>query len=347
VEEWNSVYDSLYFFTTNPKEGMKTERYLWVQKDEGSPTNLYSINIPDISHLNRNLAVPFIIHEMAHSIRTGDSMHQRRNRTLRQAVVTHIRSEVCIFIKNTEPEKANDEKVSRLISERLTLCDTFNAGTYSLSAARFAEKLIELLNKMVNSTNNIDSEDKTLYYALKSLSMQEIVTDFKDIIIEARADMMMCCICGLNVRSYLECHHSYNKNNLIKYAAISADNITLPRVAAVLKTLMRISTKGALNIKDYPRCTGIREFVRKVEDEMHREADIIAIIAEYLTALSEHINKKLKEALASEDGGSVDSFNKTLELFKHDKKLNCSEQVTRLYAEWYRSLGDFIKNEPQ
>jgi len=159
------------------------------------------------------------------------------------------------------------------------------------------------------------------------------IRSFREIMREARADILMCIICGFDSVAYLKCHLSLVEDNLLRFN--ERDPEYLLRVASVLSVL---SNKDAQSLRDdnpHRECNPqfLENFLKQWDDERIR----IDILHDYLDNVKRITEENLNN-LNERHPNDYDKIQPTLDFFNNYHKYSHGKIAEHLYSEWYEAM---------
>jgi hypothetical protein len=378
-------YDPYFFIVVDPYGKINSTNYFIGVHKEGDHA-VRSVNFPDISYFVPKFSAHYLAHEIGHYIDTGECesyegidvdkeyiMSTRpRNEALDAIVRLGAMKHVWDVMYGQSKKPPLDKKKFESFFKGCLKNELFGKGfDYGLKQINFAEQCVAHIetfcdrlfdNKVYLLDDDLYTSDDIEFYgrffsALKSLkrSGKTIVRDYRLTIREARADIVMCKVCGFDYKQYyyyimkLIADNKitsvfYDYRNMIRVLSVIAALGGIYLITKILNELGSPEFINEMNVKMKAVNNNKDEYIYPLRQVMRKNSDIVLVLSDYLKAFAKYIDKKLE--ISASRTIKERGIKEIVELFRcHDREdNNPAENLWLLYSEWYSAM-EFWKKE--
>lgn len=321
--------------------------------------DIIDISIPDAEYFNPE-EWPYMVHELAHYLKSTTDKNVIRNKVF----LNMIKDYILITLMNKDEDNQAESTVSKLESMKfiINLIDSYEIPNLEEEPKDFIRECIksmymwnERIKKLIEShaffkkyswihenlTSTISGYPSVLHMTPQSERGEKIYPSFdlfgiyeifKDIIREARADIIMCEICEMNIEKYLK----IMKKPLVYEKKLE---LTAPyaiyglRFFAVLLAICE-NDYDLLNVKILSLNSEFREYITPFISQVSHYREFLRELCDYLCIVKKAVRKGIDEDC---------EIKRLMKIFSNysnssEKENYFHTTLSQLMNAWYRSL---------
>lgn len=333
--------DNLIFIAMDSKQRINSVNYFAeanLKRTRNDYKHIISVHLPNAHYFNPKYSMPYLIHEIGHYMKITGTQNESRNKAIHNYCILYAKCYVMDYImKHPSHEQSLDvystlfDDYCDLVKEKFTFRKNLNPKLFKKECVRFIIELYSVL-KYICEDKKDECHIQTMLDLKEAFESLVENMDFINMIViiirEARADMIMISICGMDVIDYIRTQFEFMRDNLIDnyYDDISY----YLRTASVVQAFCDMNRLLVSDIEQNLTKT-LDDFSTKIFDVMKTQYDFVGCVSDYLCNLSEELNKNEKT--------KEDKYQNTnLERFYKNFSASPIEYVKFYMDEWYENL---------
>lgn len=326
----------LITLSMNPTKFISSQRYT---RNNDSVEDIIDVNIPNAEYYNPD-QWPYMAHELAHYLKTTKKKNTDRNKVFLEMVKDYILLQM--MNKNKEIFQSSRAKTIETTDFIIQVLESYKKFDFKEEPSEFinhCKLYIETLHEKLTEITGAYLSYRKYEWLSDELNVmitnRYIIFDIlKEIIREARADIIMYELCEMNISKYISMMKK--QFNMLDTLPVNEPyNAYSLRMIAVLFTLCK-KNENLLLQEVYNLDKKLSDFIAPVVEEKLNFKEFLSDLCDYLIMVRESVKISINENKEALHLKKI--FMDYSKINPENPEKSIYETITQLMNQWYNSL---------